>query len=116
MGLKDAKRYLEWRRELAAIGPHLDHLEWAVGEIERLQAIVAKLPKTEDGVPVVVGMDVWAVWEGMVFRWKVMRMDIDGWCWLKRIEPCDSPGSPEHGTKVFYSTPEAAEAGKAGKE
>ena len=28
-------------------------------EIERLRAIVAKLPKTADGVPVVPGMDVW---------------------------------------------------------
>jgi len=28
-------------------------------EIEKLQAIVARLPKTADGVPVVPGMDVW---------------------------------------------------------
>lgn len=28
-------------------------------EIERLQAIVAKLPKTKDGVPVLPNMEVW---------------------------------------------------------
>lgn len=31
----------------------------AKAEITRLQAIVDKLPKTADGVPVVPGMDVW---------------------------------------------------------
>lgn len=31
-------------------------LRWAVAEIKRLQAIVDKLPKTADGVPVVPGM------------------------------------------------------------
>jgi len=31
----------------------------AADEIERLRAIVDKLPKTADGVPVVPGMDVW---------------------------------------------------------
>jgi hypothetical protein len=40
-------------------------------EIERLLAIVAKLPKTADGVPVVPGMRVWwvcnrAIWAGTV--------------------------------------------------
>lgn len=32
-------------------------LEWAADEIERLRCIVDKLPKTEDGVPVVPGKE-----------------------------------------------------------
>ncbi len=30
-------------------------------EVERMQAIVAKFPKTADGVPVVLGMKVWTL-------------------------------------------------------
>jgi len=39
-------------------GRHIGRAEQA-DEIERLRAIVAKLPKTKDGVPVVPGMMVW---------------------------------------------------------
>lgn len=37
----------------------VDAIEVVLAEIKRLQAIVAKLPKTADGVPVVPGIDVW---------------------------------------------------------
>ena len=49
------KRFPEWsdsdevQRDLRRIA----------GEIERLRAIVDKLPKTADGVPLVPGMEVW---------------------------------------------------------
>ena len=37
-----------------------DILEELADEIERLQAIIDKLPKTADGVPVVPGMRLWS--------------------------------------------------------
>lgn len=36
----------------------------AADEIDRLQAIVDQLPKTEDGVPIYPGMTVWALIPG----------------------------------------------------
>ena len=38
-----------------------DDLLASLAEIERLEAIVAKLPRTADGVPVVPGMRVWRI-------------------------------------------------------
>jgi len=78
-------------------------------EVERLQAIVAKLLKTEDGEPAILGMTVWAKQKGMISQWKIVRMDFDGWALLKRCNPCDGPSSPEMGTKHYSSTYETVE-------
>jgi hypothetical protein len=43
-------------------------VEEAATEIERLQAIVARLPKTADDVPMVPGMTLWNHYNGKVSR------------------------------------------------
>ena len=66
-------RFCEWIRQEseATSGPGAvhqrlieatDRLAAAAVEIERLRAIVDKLPKTEDGVPVVPGLGTWTVY------------------------------------------------------
>ncbi len=62
------------------------------GEIERLQATVAKLPKTADGVPVVPGMKLWV----LPMRRSVASLAIHS--------------VPRQDYGGYYSTPEAAEA------
>ena len=47
-------------------------------ENDRLQAIVAKLPKTADGVPVVPGMEVWQdCFDGIKQRWAASGIEDD---------------------------------------
>ena len=47
-----------------------------IGEIDRLRAIVDKLPKTADGVPITPGMDVWEVipGTGVICYWCGVRI------------------------------------------
>ena len=71
----------------------------AVEERDRLRAIVAALPRTADGVPVVPGMEVWKEWRGRLERNVVMP-------------PMVSIGSVYMDATVCYSTREAAEAAK----
>ncbi len=72
-------------------GEYIRRLE---GEVERLRAIVAKLPKTKDGVPVVPGMDVWVpghgVWDVKPWKIKVTAIDSDGYV------STNIGGRPEH--------------------
>jgi len=73
----------------------------AIGEIERLRAIVDKLPKTADGATVVPGMDVFRC--GGRLRSRAM-MHYEPWsshCW----EDCVCGPS----VRSSYSTREAAE-------
>lgn len=73
----------------------------AVAEIERLHAIVERLPKTADGVPVVPEMALY--WPGREYGYPYHAMMIlDDWTGF-------NAGS-------FYSTHEAAEAALAAKE
>ena len=69
-------------------------------EFERLQAIVDRLPKTADGVPVVPGMEVWGQFE--------YRCNIENAIVLESIYSDAVPAS-----QFWYSTCEAAEAARA---
>ena len=73
-------------------------------EIERLQAIVDRLPKTADGVPVVPYVSV--VWANPMYFGHVIPKHVndDGAIWL-----CGNGGPP---VSQCYSTPEAAEAAR----
>jgi hypothetical protein len=76
---------------------------WAVREIARLQAIVDKLPKTADDVPVVPGMELWAPAH---MAWDVRQ----------GREPRASLSDDVVHTKEYYSTREAAEAARYAKQ
>ena len=84
------------------IKPLQDQLEQAKADIERLEAIVDKLPKTADGVPITPGMKIWLINqdEGQARFHAVDARDstIKWWC-----GNCFHP-------EEFYSTPEAAQA------
>lgn len=72
-------------------------------EVERLQGIVDKLPKTADGVSVVPGVDhVWQVLHGEMRRGWIATVAIDTWGGDKMIGI--------ENVKDWYSTREAAEA------
>jgi hypothetical protein len=81
---------------------HFYHCRWAADEIERLQAIVDKLPKTADNVQIEDGM---FVWESPRHRGSE-RMS----CAMIRIEirPRDY--------RYLYSTREAAEEARKESE
>ena len=68
-------------------------------DLDRLQAIVDKLPKTADGVPVVPGMEVWVT----MTRLRQSHIVKD---WTEVDE--------QDWEKYFYSTREAAEAAARG--
>ena len=76
-------------------------------DIERLQAIVDKLSKTADGVPVVPGMDVWL--PGYPKYPGEVEADAYG------VNPCvDWPEKLYHPCKL-YSTREAAEVARCSR-
>lgn len=54
-----------------------DRVGAAIAEIEQLRAIVDRLPKTADGVPVVGGMEVWRARADAVIHRFVMITDVD---------------------------------------
>ena len=67
-------------------------------EIERLSAIVDKLPRTADGVPVVPGMTCWYMsWGG-----NAIEFPVDDWSDI-------ATDWDDYGRR-YYSTPEAARA------
>lgn len=71
----------------------------ACDEIERLQAIVAKLPQTADGVPILPGQKVWGIFAN------------------KSIEEVEIIRGSQGGMYPgCYSTREAAEAAQKGAE
>ncbi len=77
------------------------------GEIERLRAIVDKLPKTADGVPIIPGQTiVWVrlngtgEWVKAKCHWSILANNTGSWVMDF------TPRGPEHS----YSTREAAEA------
>jgi hypothetical protein len=82
-------------------------VKWQTAQVERLRAIVDKLPKTADGVPVVPMMEVW-FWNDADYidsahaytfsqqRHKVPISILTEWGWV-RVAHC-------------YSTREAVEA------
>lgn len=74
-------------------------------EIERLRAIVDKLPRTADGVPITPGMIVYYAARGQVWDEMASEMFISARC---------SCPTPERWS--WYSTPEAAKAARGGKE
>ena len=73
-------------------------LRWAADEIECLRAIVDKLPKTADGVPVVPGTRVWTSRAGGEPVW-----------WADAVLVPAIPWSD------YWSTREAAEAAAKGE-
>ena len=84
-----------WRKHLGIQGT-CAKLQEAEQKIERLQAIVDRLPKTADGVPIVPGMEVWS-WMGDagLMSTEITRIGKGGW-----FAAC-------------YSTREAAEKARA---
>lgn len=59
--LADRNETARWQEdEYSAI----DELREAAAEIERLQAIVSRLPRTADGMPIAPGMKLWTVFDG----------------------------------------------------
>ncbi len=57
MDLTEAKRFVECEKRVGGVHPHPGMVLSLVTEINRLQAIVDKLPKTADGVLVVPTVD-----------------------------------------------------------
>lgn len=74
-----------------------DALMQAADEIERLRAIVDRLPKTADGVPIYPGMTVWALIPGLEISDAEVQVVGIGGVW-----------------RYCYSTREAAEKARKG--
>jgi len=79
--------------------------ELAAKEIERLRAIVDRLPKTEDGVIVVPGMNLWCNSDRGEYQWLVTAVDTRGYCSGTFHGCSEGPHSTDH----CYSTREAAQ-------
>ncbi len=88
-------------------------------EIERLQAIVAKLPKTADGVPVVPGVDA-VFWAGGDKRNCLVPLQASNCHYVLGPEGYVRHSIKKHHSdekvsiRKCYSTREAAEAAKEG--
>lgn len=78
-----------------------------VSDIEELQAIVDKLPKTADGVPITIGTRLW-VWDTDIGCYQVRES--------VRLISATAVSLDGHNTansaSTFFSTREAAEAAK----
>ncbi len=87
-------------------------LEEQAAQIDSLRATVDKLPKTADGVSIVLRMTVWTLEDGKAWEWTVagIGLDIGGdyYLWLDDGEPSRMVSEPGQ----CYSTREAAEAAK----
>jgi hypothetical protein len=97
--------------DLAAFCGHkAESQETVVAEVERLQAIVGKLPKTADGVIIVPMLEddqtLYAIDNGEIYTLDVYRMFWTGESWWVETENLEGPIS-----ECFYNS-EAAEAGK----
>ena len=94
MSIDEAMQWVaDWNKVPGEVGPNEVCARTLAAEIERLRAIVAKLPVTADGVPVVPGMSIWTMLNGTI---------------------CEVKCNTIHGTGEYtkcYSTCEAAEAG-----
>ena len=87
--------------------------DWAalLAHVEKLEAIVAALPKTEDGVTVTIGMNCAEINdEGVVDDIGVYGIEIDGDDVTFKIRNGDGR---EWDSLYIYSTREAAEAAQA---
>ena len=89
-------------------------------ELEAARAIVAKLPKTADGVPIVPGMHVWFYSRNSASQW-VEELKVTGWEHLPGMEPgymfvlsvCNEAGESDGvNLACCYSTEAAALAAK----
>jgi hypothetical protein len=76
----------------------------ACKRIERLQAIVNRLPKTADGVPITLGDDLWSNDSRGTFEWCVTEIHTHDVCGKFHGAPCVFE---QYGN--CYSTREAAE-------
>ena len=83
-------------------------------EIARLQAIVERLPKTRDGVPVVPGSS--RVWRINKHGESEESVNWIGWGATFMSDSNDSPYWPTWSPDKCYSTREAAEAAMAARE
>ncbi len=128
--MKKERNHLDYaRRRAARLAGDGDHVGsqsiYAVcDEAERLQAIVDKLPKTADGVPVVLLMNLWCrkqyaqciQWVGIgVIGMETNEEDADGgeYCERATLAVRDGRGHEWYvESDVCYSTREAAEAAK----
>ena len=80
------------------------------GEAKRLQAIVDKLPKTADGVPVVPGMEVWDLSKPNSFPSKVNGVSAPGVGWYECRYSTREAAEGECQKAIEQADREAAEA------
>lgn len=85
-------------------GRHLALLIEERQRSERLQAIVDRLPKTADGVPIVPGGDYWSNNDRGTFQWSVVELHQTAASGTFHGSPCVYESYDE-----CYSTREAAE-------
>lgn len=98
-----------WERAQSLTAGDVCEVANLIAEIRRLQAIVAKLPKTADGVPVVPGMEVHELYpSGELFRLEVW------WAGIHAYGFRFGQHNTQYDYRNCYSTREAA--GAAGDE
>jgi hypothetical protein len=73
-------------KELQTLIAAANREEALTRRVEELEAIVAKLPKTADGVPIVPGMHVWFYSKRSCSQW-VEELKVTGWEHLPGMEP-----------------------------
>lgn len=89
---------------------------WMIGEVERLRAIVATLPVTADGIPIIHGMTLWESYgNGSVYRMPDVRGAYYG-SKSKRfmVVLFGDRGFNSCDVKMVFSTEQAARAAKGG--
>ena len=99
--------------ELPSIGRQtlLFGIREAVAELERLQAIVDRLPKTADGVPMALGQTVFTLRSDGVIRGRQVIEITDDWIGVQVGALVGTRGSAR--PEIIYSTREAAEKARA---
>ena len=82
-----------------------EYIAWLEAELERLRAIVDKLPRTADGVPVVPGMEVYYPIRSGTRQGEILQQWVND---SLDVTPCRSTNRVA--IYSWYSTREAAEA------
>lgn len=91
-----------------------EYIQWLEAERERLEAIIDKLPKTADGVPVTPGLTVFYSY-GDIVAFPMRVQEFSEWCVMDGVATAFAEGRHEDVFHLFYttecySTREAAEA------
>lgn len=110
---EEARTFIESLRTECMVGYRKDQylaLSDALARIDELEAIVAKMPRTADGVPIVAGDKLWCLLAGGFTRQIDVKCGIEGTVMLDGdyyFTTCQ-PGD-------CYSTKEAADAALASR-